>query len=205
MSFVISSALPFPNIYWFKQVVQAGSVLWDGKEHFEKMSYRNRYYIATASGALTLSIPIEQGRDQRAVMEDINISYREDWQKQHWRTIVSAYGRSPYFSHYEPELEPLFTTRYEKLYNYNLATIHWLLKQLRVSLEEHTTDSYQKKYEGAVADLRLLKPKDEITAAAFKPYTQVFADRTGFLTNMSMLDLLFSEGPYALQYLNNNA
>ena len=204
MSFVISSSVPFPNVYFFSRFVQAGSVVWDGKEHFEKLSFRNRYYIATAQGALALSIPLEQGRDQRAVMEDVGISYRQDWQQQHWRTIVSAYSRSPYFSHYEPELQEFFTMRYDRLFDYNLATTHWLMKQVRLTLEERKADNYQKRYEDTIADLRTLKPKAEIAAAEFKPYTQVFADRMGFLPNMSMLDLLFAEGPYALQYLRIN-
>src|SRR5688572_763281 len=108
MSFVISSLLPFPRISWWCHVLEVEKVCWDLGEHFEKMSYRNRFIISAANGPLKLSIPLQGGRDQRAAMKDILVSNDQDWQKQHWRTLVSAYNRSPYFEFYAISLEQLF-------------------------------------------------------------------------------------------------
>src|SRR5688500_3069472 len=92
MSFVISSLQPFPSINWWGRVLETDRVLWDIAEHFEKMSFRNRYAISTANGLVKLSVPLLGGRDQRSAVKDIIVSNVQDWQTQHWRTLVSAYN-----------------------------------------------------------------------------------------------------------------
>jgi len=197
MSFVISAFQPFPSIHWWAAIADAGTVIFDRAEHFQKMSLRNRYHIATAGGRLTLSIPLEEGRDQRKAMSRIRICNKTNWQVQHWRTLTSAYRRAPFFEHYEHSLAPLFGTRYELLTDYNLATIHWLKKQLKKDFTEQFADEYIKDYPEAADDLRgKTKPP-----ATTPPYYQLFADRNGFLPGLSMLDLLFSEGPHAMLWV----
>lgn len=201
MAATVASFLPFPNICWWA-CVPAGLLL-DGHEHFEKMSYRNRYYIGGANGRIALSIPVQQGRHQRSPMREVRISYAERWQVQHWRTLTSVYGRSPFFEHYAHTLQPLFEERFELLADFNLASIQWLQQQLGIVTDIVTeTDSYQKQYEGWL-DIRSIRPaKDQRNEQGLFPqYYQVFADRTGFLPNLSLLDLLCSEGPQAAQWL----
>ena len=170
------------------------------------MSYRNRYYITGANGLIPLSIPLQQGREQRKRMAEVGISYAENWQVQHWRTLVSVYNRSPYFQHYEPSLQQLFEKKFELLYEFNLASVVWLINQLKADVEIKTTDVYRKEYENDVADLRNLKPgAEKLPVKESEPYYQLFNERNGFIPNLSILDLLFSEGPYALQWLKNNA
>lgn len=196
---VLSSVLPFPPLHWWKPVVDARKVLFDTAEHFEKMSFRNRYYIATAHGKHGLSIPLAKGREQRTAMGNVDIAHNENWQQQHWRTLFSAYNRSPYFEYYKDDLEMLFLHKYERLVDFNLATIHWVKKQLKLEFEEEISTEYQKKPEG-VFDLRSLKPRD-MDILPFAPYSQVFADRNGFIPHLSILDLLFNEGKYAVSFL----
>lgn len=201
MSFVISAFQPFPSIHWWAAVAGAGTVIFDRAEHFQKMGTRNRYYIASANGQLTLSIPLEEGRDQRKAMSRIRICNKTNWQVQHWRTITSAYRRAPFFEHYEHSLAPLFGTKYELLTDFNLDTVHWLKKQLKKDFDEVFADEYRKNYPEALYDLReKLKPP----AATSPQYYQLFAGRHGFLPGLSMLDLLFSEGPHALQWIMEN-
>lgn len=203
MQDVVSSFIPFPNIYWWSVAIDAGKVYLDGSEHFQKMSYRNRYYITGANGLIQLSIPLQQGREQRNAMNTTGISYGENWQVQHWRTLVSVYNRSPYFQHYGPSLQQLFEKRYDLLHGFNHASIQWLARQLKIELELNVTEIYKKEYTGS-KDLRRMKPGVEKTALQGHPYYQLFNERNGFLPNLSMLDLLFAEGPHALQWLKNN-
>jgi hypothetical protein len=199
MSFVISAFQPFPPVHWWAAVADAGTVLFDRAEHFQKMSARNRYHIASANGPLTLSIPLEEGRDQRKAMSRIRICNKTNWQVQHWRTIISAYRRTPFFEYYEHSLAPLFGTRYELLTDYDLATVQWLKKQLKKDFEEQFAEVYVKNYPEAQYDLR---GKTRFTGVTdMPPYYQLFADRHGFLPGLSMLDLLFSEGPHAMQWI----
>jgi len=187
-------------------VAEADKVAFDLAEHFEKMTYRNKYFITGANGGIQLSIPLKKGRGQRTPMGDVEIDNSQRWQVQHWRTLVSVYRRSAYFEHYEPLLQPLFEREYGKLADFNLASVQWLKKQLGLKFEEEMVAIYKPSYEEADTDLRnALKPGMEHTAIeGIEPYYQLFSDRNGFLPNLSMLDLLFAEGPHAMQWVKSN-
>ncbi len=194
---IISSSITFPGIGWWEQVVKADKLIIDNGEHFQKMSYRNRYRIAGANNSILLTVPLVKGRDQKSVMADILIHNAEKWQVQHWRTLVSAYRRSPFFDHYEPSLSRLFESPYTHLTHFNLESIKWVVKQLRLKLVIEETATYIVDYGPEIPDLRKTEPK----ANADKKYYQVFEDRLGFVSGLSILDLLFSEGPAVVEYL----
>ena len=203
MSFVISSLIPFPNIYWWCQVLEAEKLVFDTGERYQKMSYRNRYYIASANGLLMLSVPIASGRNNRSLVKDVEISYHEAWQRQQWRTLFSAYNRSPFFEYYAESLEALFSIPYQKLAEFNRATIDWCMKQLGAAipiLEKGAENSVVEQS----CDLRQMKPGSESHVQGFPTYHQVFEERYGFLPNLSVLDLLFAEGPHARQWLKQH-
>lgn len=200
---VVSSFIPFPNIYWWLVASEGNTVCLDSSEYFQKMSYRNRYYITGANGLIQLSIPLKQGREQRNSMDATGISYSENWQVQHWRTLVSVYNRSPYFQHYEPSLQQLFEKKYELLHEFNQASIQWLANQLKTPIEITVAGTYIKEYDNS-KDLRRMKPGAEKRAIEEQPYYQLFNERNGFLPNLSMLDLLFAEGPHAMQWVKDN-
>jgi hypothetical protein len=190
---VVSSFLTFPGINWWVQVSKADLVMFDKAEYFQKMSYRNRYRISGANGSILLSVPLVSGREQKNAMRDVEIFNEQNWQIQHWRTLVSVYRRSPYFDHYEPSLKPLFENRFDLLTDFNMAGIGWARKQLGFTFEIKETVEYVKKYPPDIVDLRNSKN----ASAPLPKYYQVFEDRIGFIPNLSILDLLFSEGPGA--------
>lgn len=203
MAFVISSFVPFPEIAWWCNVLHANKVIWEGHERFEKMTSRNRYCIAGAGGMLKMSIPIEGGRERKSLMSETFIAQQDAWQKKHWRTIVSAYNNAPYFEYYKDSLEQLFTTAYDKLSDFNLATVRWLKEQTEISFAEEITHFYQKDYQDSVFDLR--RKGSLFAAEQFPVYYQVFEESTGFIPNLSLLDLLFAEGPYTRRWLLENS
>lgn len=205
MSTVISSFIPFPNIYWWSLVAAADKVVFDEAEHFEKMTYRNKYFVIGANGVIQLSIPLQKGRNQRAAMKNIAIANTEQWQQQHWRGITSSYRRTPYFEHYEPELQQLFEQEYRGLTDFNKASIDWLKKQLSLNYKEEIADKYQSNYEDATADFRKsIKPSIGATMAE-GIYYQPFDERNGFVSNLSMLDLVFCEGPNAVNVIKQHS
>ncbi|MBA3829428.1 MAG: WbqC family protein [Taibaiella sp.] len=199
---IVSPFIPFPDITWWAVTDNADTIMLDTTEHFEKMTSRNRYRIAGANGSIQLTIPLQQGRDQRAAMKDIIIDNKEKWQQRHWRTITSAYRRSPYFEHYEPALQLLFTKEYQRLTEYNYATIEWLSEQLHVNHSMQVTTEYHKKYGAGITDIRAKKIK--LSQLTFPHYYQLFEDRNGFIPDLSVLDLLFSEGPYTMDWIRAN-
>jgi hypothetical protein len=204
MSFVVSPYLPFAPLSWWMSLAGCDELLLDRGEHFQKMSYRNRYRIAGANGPLLLSVPLAGGRDQRISMGALLIDYASGWQAQHWRSFSSAYGRAPFFEHYSHGIRELLHTRYELLVDFNLATIRWVLAALRLPVRIGQTDTYMAAYPDAAADLRRAASG---TTPPFREvyYAQVFEHRHGYLPDLSILDLLMNEGLPGWQWLLKEA
>ena len=112
-------------------VLNADLVIFDGAEHFQKMTHRNRYDISGANNTIKLSVPLVNGRNQRVPMREVCIHNEERWQVQHWRTLVSVYKRTPFFDHYATTLGELFQTQFTHLADFNKATHRWVKAQLR--------------------------------------------------------------------------
>ncbi len=200
---LIAPAIPFPNIYWWSKVFATQKVIIDQNEHFEKMSFRNRYLIVGANGIITLSIPIAEGRQQRKAMKDVFISDSEAWQKQHWRSIQTAYNRSPYFEFFETEIQKLYTQSFEKLSDFSIASIEKISALLHKKLDFQFAENYEKHYPEDFCDIRNdFRSKDYLKHSEIQlPYHQTFEERLGFLPNLSILDLLFAEGKNAITFL----
>lgn len=188
---IVSSFLTFPAISWWMKVVKADRLVLDGLENFQKMSYRNRYRISGSVNSILLTVPLIKGRDQHSPMRNIEIHNEAAWQLQHWRTIVSVYKRTPYFEYYEQSLHQLFNREYAKLVDFNLASIEWVKGQLQLPFQISFADEYVNAYPDPVIDLRKVK----LYAEEVPKYYQVFEDRIGYQQDLSILDILFSEGP----------
>jgi hypothetical protein len=194
----------FPNIACYKNLVKHNTLMIEKYEHYQKVSFRNRCYVAGPNGRILLSVPLTKGKNQRTLMKDVKISNDEPWQSQQWKTLVSAYRRSPWFEYHEDDLGELYNQPFEFLLDWNMACFEWANKVLGISeLDVQFTTEYKKSYEAGVEDARdQLEPGGDFTGLA-PEYTQVFQDRTGFLPNLSILDLIFCEGKRGLDILKN--
>lgn len=171
------------------------------EEHFPKQTYRNRARIYSPNGPLDLFIPVVKGSKFHTKIKDVKISYDFKWQRLHWLSLESCYRNSAYFEYYEDELTPFYEKKFDYLFDYNLELLKWLFKQLKRKEELRFTDEYVKDLDPG-ADFRdklHFKHPEYIVPA--KPYYQVFEERIGFLPNMSIVDLLFNQGPQAKNYL----
>jgi hypothetical protein len=151
-----------------------------------------------------LSIPVQHvGGDQgRQKYNDVLLDNSYPWQRNHWRTLQTAYRTSPFFEFYEDDIAPLYEQSFEKLLDFNLKTIRTICDCLQIDMPEEKTTEYEVE-PNDVQDSRILvnaKPRLEIRQ---EKYVQVFGDRHGFVKNASVLDLLFNEGTNALGYLQN--
>ena len=169
------------------------------------MSFRNRTMVAGSNGTVNLSVPLENGRGQRELVKDVRVSQQVDWQKQHWRTIESCYSRSPFFEFYRDGVFDLLQKRQVFLFDMNLSILEWLRKVLGNKADVSLTATYQKEYAPPVTDLRdHYVPKKILEYPSDIRYTQVFEDRSGFIPNLSILDLLFCCGPNAKTLLKDS-
>lgn len=191
MSTVLFSTAYLPNVHYLSQVINCENIIIEKHEHFVKQTYRNRCDIVTANGKLSLSIPLIKQADKELI-SDKKISYAEDWQKQHWRTIVSAYKNSPYFEFFEDEFKPFYETQFEFLFDYNTQLLQTILHILRIKKQIEFTQSFEFN-PTQIIDFRSLS-EIEKTEVVVKPYYQVFSDKLGFTPNVSCLDALFNIG-----------
>ena len=200
---MITSSIPFPPVSWWVYASKATQITFDLAEHYQKMSYRNRYYLASPEGRTLMSIPLEKGRNQRVPVSAVQLSNATNWQDTHWKTITSLYGRSPFFEYFEHLLKPLFGQSYTYLHDFNKAGILLIDQLLQLRLDFSETMQFEKSYPENVTDLRVLLSPQKIAGTGFPEYYQVFSERTGFLPDCSILDLLFCEGTYATALLRS--
>lgn len=192
----------FPPIDSYKTLVKHDILKIEKYEHYQKLSYRNRCYVAGPNGRMILSVPLARGKNQRTVMKDVRISNEEKWQGLHWKTLVSAYRRSPWFEYYEADLQGLFETPFQFLMDWNLACFEWMNSKLGIEVPIIYTESYEKEVSG-VTDARESILPGPVTESE-PGYTQVFQERTGFIPGLSILDLLFCEGKQSLEILKKD-
>lgn len=195
---LILPATYLPDIEYITRLLAAGDdYIIDCGEHYIKRSVRNRTRIMTANGVLDLTVPVVNANRPRTAMHKMQIDYSKPWQHQHWVAIESAYRSSAYFDFIAERLRPFYTENYTSLVEFNLAILTTLLAFLGYTKPLKTTTEYVVATENDV-DLR---PKHRTTEFSTPHYFQLFSDRLPFAENLSILDLLMSEGDYAVSLL----
>ncbi len=192
----------FPSIDFYSTLIEHDILQLERYENYQKVTYRNRCYLAGPNGKMILSVPLTKGKNQRTIMKDVRISNEERWQSLHWKTLVSAYRRSPWFEYYEPELEALYEKQFDFLIDWNMACLEWVNNKLGIRQTISFTDGYQKEVPG-VTDMRDKLIPGEVLHPEIQ-YPQVFEDRTGFIPGLSILDLLFCEGKQSVEIIKSS-
>jgi hypothetical protein len=80
----------------------------------------------------------------------------------------------------------------------------WVLKKMKIEKRIENEIVHENELQ-KTSFFELYTPQNSHThsTSISSTYNQVFADKTGFLPNLSILDLLFNEGPHAKQVLLN--
>jgi hypothetical protein len=190
-----------PPVEYFVQLnTYKPGLLIEREEHFPKQTYRNRANIFSPDGQLVLTVPVMKGSKNHTIIKDVKISYDFSWQRLHWQSLQACYRRSAYFEYYEDELVPFYEKKFDFLFDYNEQLLQFILKSIKLKVDLKYTESYESEYPG-LTDLRSsISPKIE-SEFSQKPYYQVFEERQGFQKNISIVDLLFNQGPHSVNYL----
>ncbi|MFY8021505.1 MAG: WbqC family protein [Bacteroidia bacterium] len=189
-----------PCIAWFQYALSFETICIEAFENYQKQSYRSRCKILSANGIQVLNIPVKQISGEKTFISKIQIDEEIDWRKQHWQSLVSAYGKSAYFLHYKDTFEAYYKKGSTNLFEFNLGLINLVSKLLKLPLNIEFTSEYHKDL-GLEWDYRnkfIAKNKNpENELLNHKKYWQVFEEKFGFIANLSILDLLFNLGPDA--------
>lgn len=201
-SYALFSTAYFPPISYVAAMLDKQVVVVEQYETFPKQTYRNRAVVATANGLLSLTVPVVRINGNHTYTKDMVICYNENWAVKHWRAIESAYNSSPYFLYYKDEVEAILNKQYIGLVDLNMDILSFVFKKLKVAKDIMlSTDFVLAEDVATIEDYRnRFSPKNK-EILQLPPYDQVFEDRYGFQSDISILDLLFNLGPDSLGYL----
>jgi WbqC-like protein family len=196
MSHLITELHYFPCIAYFSAILQAQSLTFEAQEHYTKQSYRNRCYILGANQVERLTVPVVSPSGVKIPIREVQIDNRQRWQTVHWRTILAAYNKSPYFMYYLHLFEPIFQQKHTHLFDLNKEIFDRLALILEINLPITYTTHYQAQYDQQLYQDNRNK---ENIANDQKKYTQVFGNQ--FVSNLSILDLISCKGNQARNFL----
>lgn len=193
-------------IQYYSKLLLFDQIWIEQHEHYRKRSFRNRCYIGTAQGALGLSIPLKKGKHEQMPIREVKIDNNAPWQKLHWRSIRTAYGKAPFFEFYAEELIQFYQKEYEFLFDFSWQLQDFMLESIGIDTTIRKTEEFCKQLPKNILDFRnKVNPKDRLKAKdpdfVPYPYSQLFEDRQNFLPNLSILDMLFCTGPETYSYL----
>ena len=191
----------FPSISHFVSIAKANIVTFEVEDNFQKQTNRNRMYIYSPNGIQLLNVPVKHNKERHQRIKEVKIENDFDWQKQHFKSLEAAYRTSPFFEYFEDDILPIFQKKQNYLMDLNMETMAIVSKCLRLEFDYDETTEYFHEVTDKVDHRNLINGKKD--TSVFEPYTQVFGDKHGYLNNLSILDLLFNEGRYALDYLKN--
>ena len=206
---VLLSTAYWPNLHYFFYLLHADAITIETCENYHKQSFRNRTQILTANGKLDLSIPIKN-LSQKQIIKEVEISYQENWQINHWRAITSAYKNSPYFDFFEDEINYFYSKPFKFLMDYNLEQLNLIFKLLKLKKEIALTSAFEKEPTDHFDLRNSIHPKIEFNEDLYveqllkTPYYQTFETKFDFHPNLSILDMLFNKGLETQEYLKKN-
>jgi hypothetical protein len=196
------------------------------KTQFEKNSFNNRNKIKTLNGPIWLTVPVQTtGKFKENMLTDVKIADNSIWSKKHWKSIELNYKKAPYFDEYHLEFKNL----YERDWIYLTELCHEMLKifvRILGIKTEIILSSDMKNAESTKTQLLInickeldatiyisgILGKNYINEDGFNKeniklifqeyrhpiYNQLHED---FLPYMSIIDLLFNEGPKSLEII----
>ena len=189
----------FSPISQYGAIFKSSSLEFETADNFQKQTYRNRCYIYGANGKQLLNIPISYPKtEDRKKTKDILIEEGSNWQTQHYKSIQTAYNSSPFFEFYKDDLMKIFEKKYKYLLDVNIDSFLFINESLELQKQHSLTKEYQN---DPTNDYRILANVKLHPKCLIERYIQVFDSKFGFINNLSILDLLFMEGPNAISYL----
>jgi hypothetical protein len=188
----------FPSISHYIAMIAAESITFEVEDTFQKQTNRNRMYIYSPNGIQMLNISVKHN-DANNNFKDIKIDNQYNWQKNHFKSLEAAYKNSPFYEYFIDDLQPIFEKKHEYMLDLNFEIFEKINDALGISIPFDKTTEYFHQVTDKTDFRYLVNGKKDITQ--IEPYTQVFDNKHGFINNLSILDLLFNEGRYAVEYL----
>ncbi|WP_343633173.1 WbqC family protein [Fluviicola sp.] len=179
----------FGSVRYFQDLARFKQLVFENSDHLPKQTFRNRMVILGSQGAQVLTMPLEKPSGSKTVTKDVLVSYQQNWPLLHWKALKTAYASAPYFEHYASDIEKLLFKKHRFLIDFDLEITQFFLDTYQLSVDFSLTEKYETSYQ---EDYR---ESDYEQLEMQGVYNQVLFNQTQFNTRVSILDLLFCEGP----------
>ena len=190
----------FAPISQYAAIYKSNTITFEVEDNYQKQTYRNRCYIYGANGKLALNVPVKHLiKERRKKTKDCIVENDFPWQQQHFKSLQSAYRSSPFFEFFEDDLAILFNKKYTYLQDLNIDTHLFVTDALQINDSYKKTEYYLQNPK--TTDYRHLESAKNSIEIEMDTYIQMFDDKHGFISNLSILDLLFMEGPNTISFL----
>ncbi|WP_428742505.1 WbqC family protein [Tenacibaculum sp.] len=190
----------FAPISQYAAIYQSDAITFELEDNYQKQTYRNRCYIYGANGKLALNIPVKhKAKEGRKKTKDTIVENDFPWQQQHYKSLQSAYRSSPFFEFFEEDLLRIFNKKYTFLQDLNIDSHLFVTDVLQMDQEFSKTTNYE--ITPGIFDYRSLAIAKKGVEIEMDTYIQMFDDKHGFIPNLSILDILFMEGPNTISFL----
>jgi hypothetical protein len=184
-------------------MVNSTHIIFEIEDNYQKQTYRNRCYIYGTNGIQLLNVPVEHLKGIKQKTKEVKIDYKEQWYRHHLKTLQSAYSSSPFYEFYIDDILSIFHKKSRFLLDLNLDTHAFVMDALQCEIQQTKTVSFERETDSK--DYRNLVTAKTKNNYNLKPYHQVFTEYHGFISNLSVLDLIFMEGPNSLNYLESQS
>ena len=201
MNKAIFTSSYFAPISYYIEIFKCDKIIIESQENYQKKSYRSRCYIAGPFGKQMLNIPINRPNANQTKIQEATLATDQNWRKQHWNSIITAYNSSPFFLYYQDEIEAVLFANHKTLWELNNEILKLTLELLQIKTKIEYNSEYQHSIDSIKDNRNRINSKNTINNSE---YIQVFGDKNGFINDLSILDLIFNLGPEANSYLFNN-
>jgi hypothetical protein len=201
-------------------------VLYDDAQ-YTRRDWRNRNTIKSPNGLLWLTIPVQvKGRYFQKIKDTVVAD--DKWARGHWQTIVHNYSRAPYFSEHRELFEDLYLGLNERLLSQiNFSFISLICRILGITTTISWSADYQlsgDKTERLLGICQQAGATRYLSGPSAKAYLEedlfkrlgielCYMDYDGydeyhqlyppFASRVSIIDLIFNEGPNARRYMKS--
>lgn len=200
MDSILIETMCLPPIPVMSTIVRHSTLLLEAHEHYQKRSFRNRIHLNGPQGKVSFSIPLRSGKNSQMPIKVVRISYETPWQKNFMKQINTNYGSAPYFEYLREDLYKILDQEWEFLWDLNLALYDWVNAELGAPVTIQLSELYEKDVADHIEDKRSHYALKNISDSTQKvvAYQQVFSDQHGFVSHLSILDMLMSCGPESI-------
>lgn len=195
---------------------------------FNKRSWQQRNKIKSQGNEIILTVPVISKNKQHQRINEVLIDVSRNFRHKHIKSLSVNYSKSKYFNEIQNDLFDILNFPYQKLIDLNVNLIKYFINYLDINIKINFSSFYKSNNskDQLIFDLcKLSNTKEYLSPIGAKAYlnennlekfyknnirvnffnynVNEYKQLNGnFISNLSIVDLIFNEGKNSKYYLN---